>query len=452
MEEAQQSSDIYGILIDSGAPRILVLLDETGNGSLPHLHLPDRRVWVANVDVICVGMRKILAADVTVLRNIYSSHDTDRAHTELIYVLENHQPDWLPPANARWIGRHELETLSFASPEQRAAIEGILQEAESGHVPGLRPHWARLGWFDRASAWMREQLEGRGYILSAPIEQIRTWGISCVLRVQTDHGHGAIFFKVATALPLFGNEPALMNALSERFPDVVPAPLAIEPTQRWMLMRDFGEELRSMPDLERWENATRRFGQLQLQTVTRIDELLSIGCLDRRLHTLAAQIDPLLADEDALSPLSEAEHTEIQALAPRLKAMCQELASYAVPYTLNHGDLHSGNITGQTLLFYDWTDACIAHPFLDLTTLIKDAEEYDSGARVLVVNTYLNLWTAYEPIDRLRTMWQLAEPLGALHQAVSYQHILATLEPTSKQEMLTGAADWLRRMVRMMPS
>jgi hypothetical protein len=225
-------------------------------------------------------------------------------------------------------------------------------------------------------------------------------------------------------------------------------PIAIEPAQRWMLMDDFGEELGATQTPDTLKTAISRFGQLQVQAATTVEELLTIGCLDRRLNVLSAQIDPLLNDEQALAPLIAAERTKIRAMGPRLKTMCNELASYGVPFTLNHGDLHSGNITDKSLLFFDWTDACIAHPFLDLSVIMMDLE---GDERESVLNPYLNLWTAYEPIERLYEMWKLAEPLGALHQAVSYQHILATLEPTSKQEFESGVPDWLRRVMQTMP-
>jgi hypothetical protein len=165
------------------------------------------------------------------------------------------------------------------------------------------------------------------------------------------------------------------------------------------------------------------------------------------LDVLASQIDPLLGDGQALALLTLDEIAQIRSLGPRLKAMCSELAAYRVPYALNHGDLHGGNITEQ-MLFFDWTDACIAHPFLDLSVIMMDL---DADGRELVLNAYLTLWTAYEPMDRLREMWKLAEPLGALHQAVSYQHILATLEPTSRQEFAGALPIWLRRIMQTIP-
>lgn len=449
MAEAQKTSDIYGMLLDRGTQKVLMLLEEKGGWTLAHVHIPDKRVWPAMVGVGRGALQNILAADITVLRRVDAAYSADRSHVDLIYELENHSPDWTPPPEGRWIDRAALQTLSLMHPEQRAIIEAELDALSANQISGLRPPWAQPGWFQSASDWMRDQLTARNYVLTGATEQVKSWGISCLLKVPT--GQGDIYFKVASALPLFGNEPQVLQALAQRYPDRVPAPIAIEPEQRWMLMQDFGAELRDMPTLERWETAILRFGTLQIQAVSDVEDLLAAGCLDRRLNILAQQIDPLVNDEQITALLSADEMSQLRALAPRLKTLCGELAGYHVPYSLNHGDLHSGNITGENLLFFDWTDACIAHPFLDLSTIVDDVEESLTGGREQVVDIYLNLWTAYEPLDRLRVMWKLAEPLGALHQAVSYQHILAALELSSRPELSDGVRHWLGRVIQTMP-
>ena len=449
MAQAEQTSDIYGILLDQASPRVLMLADQAEAWTLPHLHVPDKRVWVPTVEVTCEGMRRVLGTDVTVLRCVFASYPEDRRYAELIYVVERQGDDWTPPSHSKWIDRAGLRQLPLACPEHRAVIDSVLAEAETQQVPELRPPWAVPGWFRAASDWMKSQLAGQGYVLTGSIEQLKSWGISCLLRVQTDRG--MVFFKVATALPLFGNEPALLKALSERFPDYVPAPVAVEPSQRWMLMNSFGSELRLKPSLEQYERTMQRFGQLQLQAASAVDDLLAVGCLDRRLHVLATQIDPLLQDGAVLALISAEEATQLRALAPRLKAMCAELAAYSVPYSLNHGDLHSGNITAETLLFFDWTDACIGHPFLDLCTVMAEVDDDFPDGRERVLSAYLDQWRDYESPERLRQMWRLAEPLGALHQAVSYRHIMATLEPTSKEELSWGVPVWLQRLLKTMP-
>jgi hypothetical protein len=69
------------------------------------------------------------------------------------------------------------------------------------------------------------------------------------------------------------------------------------------------------------------------------------------------------------------------------------------------------------------------------------------GARVRLRDAYLEPWTAAAPMTTVRVAWLLAAPLGALHQAVSYQHILKNVEPASRPEL-----DWtsfcLREVLR----
>ncbi|MBI1880332.1 MAG: phosphotransferase [Chloroflexi bacterium] len=60
-------------------------------------------------------------------------------------------------------------------------------------------------------------------------------------------------------------------------------------------------------------------------------------------------------------------------MIPHLKARCDQLAGYSVPQTLVHGDLHTGNVAlvEGKLLFFDWTDACVTHPFFDVMLMMN---------------------------------------------------------------------------------
>jgi hypothetical protein len=50
----------------------------------------------------------------------------------------------------------------------------------------------------------------------------------------------------------------------------------------------------------------------------------------------------------------------------------------------------------------------------------------------------------------LRQAWALAQPLGALHQAISFAHIVAGLEATAKYELARGLAYWLRQVFQFL--
>ncbi|HYN88086.1 MAG TPA: hypothetical protein VER55_06130 [Ardenticatenaceae bacterium] len=56
-------------------------------------------------------------------------------------------------------------------------------------------------------------------------------------------------------------------------------------------------------------------------------------------------------------------------------------------------------------------------------------------------------WAGYESPERLLEAWTLAKPLCALHHAVSYRHIVATLEEHTKLEPFSAGYYWLRRIL-----
>ena len=438
--------DCYAIIPHPSTPRIL-LRQEADGWTLPHFEPTDRDT--SSVGHIGAAFREQLAINVTVLRLVEfqrSRPPENRGYT--IYALENHSPAWAPSPGARWIGRAELADLPPAVPAHRAILAAYFAEEETGGVPDQRAPWARPGWFAQAAAWIGEQLARQGIIPRGPVEQVRAWGISCILRVPTDQGQ--VYFKAAMA-PLFAAEPQITRLLAERHPQHVPGLLAIDADRVWMLQRDFGgQRLEDLPPAE-WDDAVRVWGRMQWSFTEQLDALFAVGCPDRRLNVLAAQVDELLTDPAAMDTLTAEEAAQFRALAPRLQSLCAELDAYNIPPTLAHGDFHAGNIVRNdgNVIIYDWTDACVAHPFLDMATIVEWMPEDTPEVRARLWDAYLTAWAACEPPERLREAARLGEVLGSLHQVVSYQHIAAGLEPAARPEMLPGIQQWVRRILRM---
>lgn len=435
----------HAIVPHAEDPRLLML--ETPEGwALPYIGV-DERKWISEVEPIRPALRERYGIDATPLRCVYYHVDDERRRSDIIHETENLRPD-LTPAAGRWVGRAELAGLALADPNQREAIFGWLDEAEGGPIPSERPPWARPGWFAPALAWIEAQLARAGIALLGPLELVRSWGLSCIIRGRTDSGD--VYFKAVP--PLFGQEAALTDDMAARFPANLPALIAVDRARSWMLMRDFGPSLRDRrAGIADWELALRRFGEIQVASIGRVEDLLALGCKDRRLPVLAEQIDELLADDAALAYLSAEEIARLRALAPEFRARCAQLAGYAIPHTLAHGDLHPGNIAvaGGAPIYFDWTDACVAHPFLDATLTLSEADALDApDAPARLRDAYLSAWAGYEPPDRLIEAFELGALLGALHQAVSYRWIWSALEPSSKHEMNDGVADWLRLALR----
>ena len=100
------------------------------------------------------------------------------------------------------------------------------------------------------------------------------------------------------------------------------------------------------------------------------------------------QIHPLLHDPVATARFTADETIELRRLEPALEQLCRRLDALGPPATLVHGDLHMLNVArlNGELVYFDWTDACISHPFLDLISL---QWEPDETSRAVLLNAYL---------------------------------------------------------------
>lgn len=212
-----------------------------------------------------------------------------------------------------------------------------------------------------------------------------------------------------------------------------------------MLLADFGKPLRKA-SIKQKKDIYRLLAQIQIKSLEHIDRLLSIGCSDRTLATLSTQIDVLFNDENALSEFNEVKIKQLQKRAIHLKNLCSKLAEYKIPQTLIHGDLHLGNIAfyNNNYIIYDWTDSCISHPFFDMCKLFFS----DKKRFFLSPSEYLSQWRIYEPKSRLLEAWKLAKPLCALHYAITYQYIIASLEPRAKQEFEGCIPNFMRQLLQ----
>jgi hypothetical protein len=438
------------ILPDATGSRILMLPSAEG-WRLPSVRVQE--IWLSESDEIIAALRSTLGLtfDFTILRYAAIQINEQERWDRILFVLEPRQPLQQAPLDGHWVDRQALYHMQLAQPEQRAPLLQYLEECEQGHTSALidprRSPWARPGWFTAAAAWIEEAIAEQGMTQLGPVEQLRNWSISSILFAPTSAGR--VYFKAAAALPLFVNEPALTETLSQRYPGQVPTPLKIDWAQRWMLMKDFGAPVRGSADVD-FVAILRAYGKLQRDSADHLDELFASGCIDRRLAILAAEIDPLLSDPTTQSVLEPQEYDTLVALAPQLKARCAQVAAYNVPPTLLHGDLHLGNITrtDDGYLFFDWTDACIGFPFIDLLLLYfpeeEGTDEIDSR------DAYLAAWRDFESPERLLELWELAKPLCALHHAVSYLSIVNHIEPLVREELLHGLPDNLKRILAAM--
>lgn len=411
---------LTGLLRHPSEPRVLLLRgDRTWR---PPRVVARGDTWLADASAVAPAYERRLGTRPWLLRQLAHSHDEERDVLDAVQELELVDPAWRPPANGRWASRDDLARLRL-DDEERPVLESYLDTLD--RVPAARPAWSRPGWRAELAAWLEGELG------PVTLEQAKVWGISTVVRVEARRRE--LWFKASAPLPLFVNEAVVTAWLADRFPGCVPRPVAVERERGWLVFEPFDVLGRRLPLDDRRE-LFRRFAELQVATGDLIDVLLAAGCLDRRPRVLERQLDELLADRRALHRLEPKEVRALRRLAPRLHDAIRRLDALGLPPTLVHGDLHPGNALRLDggIAYFDWTDACVAHPFVDLHTL---QWERDGAAREALLDAYLEPWRAVAAEETLRDAVALARVVTPLHHAVSYATIAASVEPTSASEL-----------------
>jgi len=303
--------------------------------------------------------------------------------------------------------------------------------------------WNDPGWLAEAHAWILGEL---GDAVTGPIEQphVRPW--STVLRVPTQDG--PVWFKAN--MPALAHEAAVVSVLARRRPDCVPKLLAADLERGWMLMADGGTRLREAGlDLTCWEEVLPRYAGLQLDLAVDRDALLAAGAPDRRLPGLPVQYEALL-DEAALR---DDELGRLRALAPRVAELCEELAAYGLPETIQHDDLHDGQVFLHDggYLFFDWGDACVSHPFFTLTVTLRVLAHHLEVPELAPEldrfrDAYLEPWTRLAPRAELLAALPGALLLGGLCRLLTWRAVVAGMPQPFAAEWAEYPAE-LRRLL-----
>jgi Phosphotransferase enzyme family len=278
--------------------------------------------------------------------------------------------------------------------------------------------WTEPAWLAGAEAWVRERVAVTGQLDQF---HVRWW--STVIRVPTEDED--LYFKAVANGFLF--EPPLTARLFELKPDRVPEVVDVDASRGWMLMRDAGRRFREVvltpADLRHWELALPRYAELQLAATPLADELLALDVPDSRLSVLPAQLRAVL--EQPVRGLEPTQQDRMLEAVPRFEEMCRELATYRIAETIQHDDLHDGQVflrEGE-YVFFDWGDSCISHPFHSLTVALRaSAAKFDlePGGPEL-----RRLRDAYlEPFGDLREAAELAYWTGTVGRALAWDRFV----------------------------
>jgi hypothetical protein len=320
--------------------------------------------------------------------------------------------------------------------------------------------WTQLSWINQAHSWIDRELHQLNIHRLGAIEQphIRPW--STVFRIPTNIGN--IYFKAVVSRLAY--ESALTHVLAQRYPHYLPAVLSINTEQGWLLMADGGkrlrENLKNEADIQHWLNLLPIYAKLQQDAAQHLQEFLELGVPDRRLATLPTNFQQLLANTEILAieqpgGLSLIEYQCLQDSNDVVTQLCSELAKFGIPETINHGDLHDGNIFigDQSYLFFDWGDSSISHPFFSLHSPYKSLEntlhlDEDSCWWQRLGNCYLDSWAAYENRTRTQEVLSIAQQLSPILAAWRWLPVLSSMDEIDRNKYIEAVPDLLREFLR----
>lgn len=322
-----------------------------------------------------------------------------------------------------------------------------------------RERWLDPAWRSAAMAWVENELARLGRSIVGPVEQphLRPW--STALSVPTDDG-GTVWFKAAG--PGNAYEAALLERLASWGTRAIVVPLAVDADRGWILLPDGGTRLRDTldggPGLEPWTRILGEWANLQRALAPRAGDLLAAGVPDRRPTAMSDQLAALI--DDPLAGLAPADRARLHALEPAFAAWSEELEASGVAASLQHDDLHDGNVfVGQDGdRFFDWGDASVAHPFGTLLVTFRSIGSRGLGdgaserlALMRLRDAYLEPWTDRHTLAELAAIVPLAMRVAIVGRALSWRRALAGIPADDHGEWSGAIGDWLLELFEPTP-
>ncbi len=305
--------------------------------------------------------------------------------------------------------------------------------------------WDDDVWRTEVEEWVSSELSQLGIEIvggPAPIQQ-RPWSI--VISFSTSEGE--VYFKASCQA--LRHEAAFSDWLAKRFNTNLPAVLAVAPAAGWMLQRAAGqrmrEAVRSEALVDSWERILTIYAQMQRQLVPAAKAILELGVPDRRPASLPSHLRRwrkrlAKVDQDKDS-LTAAELSQLARIQPEVEQVCQALVELPPSSSINHGDLHDGNIAvaDDGFRIFDWGDVSYSHPFFSLRSTFVSLENQlgwrqgNPGFQRLK-RIYLAAWQEQDDLELLHRAFDLSSRVWSIGTALSWEAALASASDSARLE------------------
>jgi hypothetical protein len=324
-------------------------------------------------------------------------------------------------------------------PELAPRLTEWIDERLGRAVPDpLRAPWTRPGWYERACAWIERALADAHRPPAAAIVQHRHWGISSVMRVQTESGR--VWFKAVSEH--FRHEPSATAFIAGLAPDATAGVVAWDADEGWMLLEDLPGD--AVPDEDGHGTAYARLAQVQAMTGGRHHDLLAAGCARRPLIEIPGELANVF-DDPILSDWLSVDSGRAARIVDWLVDAVERVEQLGLPDVLVHGDFHPGNVrlVDERLVIFDWSDAAIAKPFVDVMTWATWLP-HDASARDALWQSFADVWADVLPAAAWLELRPTLEGIAGAYHVVSYAGIVRSLDRLRRPEHAGGMTEFFK--------
>jgi len=205
--------------------------------------------------------------------------------------------------------------------------------------------------------------------------------------------------------------------------------------------------------LHHWETLLPEYAQLQIEVAPHADALLALGVPDERLAVLPEHFRELLAARP--KGLTDEEHRRLLDSVSRVEDMCRTLADDGIPETIQHDDLHDGQVFVRDgrYLFFDWGDACVSHPFFSMSVTLEGGLAWglddEEGSEDIgpYRDAYLEPFRGFAAWAELQAAHEIALRLGWICRALNWHRLASGLPAPYREEHLQGVGLRLRMLL-----
>lgn len=360
---------------------------------------------------------------------------------------------WADAIQARWtIGKPELDAV--------ALVKHLRSEIQFKEVPINLAVWRRPGWFSEFFQHAVKIIQNQGFFVvnecSLQVKNVVTHGsfrvkVKKIRHTETDclslATEGQLTMLVSVYLPC-ALKPEILKAICSFVqPDIMLPVIAIDSTRNAVVQFEAVFDLDPDPTV-----IMERLASMHTNSIHSVNFLRKCGVPDRRLCLMSSSIRMIF--QHHAFQLASSYMIQFLGNSVCIQSLCSSLASYAVPYTLVHGNVCTENVCvssemGGKAIFTNWIFCGISHPFFDYINITE--EGLDTVDDKSATERYLRIWSTYESKDRLKNMIDIARPLAYLYKLFAVLEFFDEAEGDEQQELGQEAIRLIKSVLGAVP-